>query len=112
MTVEPTRRFRRDVRGIGSAQIRRRLDQVIQELIEADNITEVTGVSRLRADGQHYRIRIGDYRSGNHNGWRDGRPAPFPCTGAKSTATFRDCRRTAAISGSAVATGPSLIVRS
>ena len=64
MTVEPTRRFRRDVRGIGSAQIRRRLDQVIQELIEADNITEVTGISRLRADGQHYRIRIGDYRLG------------------------------------------------
>ena len=64
MTVEPTRRFRRDVRGIGSAQIRRRLDQVIQELIEANNVTEVTGVSRLRAEGQHYRIRIGDYRLG------------------------------------------------
>ena len=44
--------------------MRRRLDQVIQELIEADNITEVTGVSRLRAEGQHYRIRIGDYRLG------------------------------------------------
>lgn len=64
MIVEPTRRFRRDVRGIGSAQIRRRLEQVIQELIEADNITEVTGVSRLRAEGLHYRIRIGDYRLG------------------------------------------------
>jgi mRNA interferase RelE/StbE len=64
MTVEPTRRFLRDVRGIGSAQIRRRLDQAIQELIEADNITEVAGVSRLRAEGQHYRIRIGDYRLG------------------------------------------------
>ena len=64
MTVESTRLFRRDVRGIGSAQIRRRLDQVIQELIEADNITEVTGVRRLRAEGQHYRIRIGDYRLG------------------------------------------------
>ena len=64
MIVEATRRFRRDIRGIGSAQLRRRLDQVIQELIEADNITEVTGVSRLRAEGLHYRIRIGSYRLG------------------------------------------------
>lgn len=64
MIVEASRRFRRDVRGIGSAQIRRRLDQVIQELIEADNNTQVPGVSRLRAEGQHYRIRIGGYRLG------------------------------------------------
>lgn len=64
MIVEATRRFRRDVRGTGSAQIRSRLDQVIQELVDADNITEVTGVRRLRAEGQHYRIRIGGYRLG------------------------------------------------
>ena len=64
MIVEATRRFSRDVRGIGSAQMRRRLDQVIQELIEADNITEVSGVRRLRAEGEHYRIRIGGYRLG------------------------------------------------
>lgn len=64
MTVEPSRQFSRDVRGLGSAQIRRRLDQVIQELIGAASITEVSGIRRLRAEGQHYRIRIGDYRLG------------------------------------------------
>ena len=64
MTVEPSRQFSRDVRGLGSAQIRRRLNQVIQELIGAASITEVSGVRRLRAEGQHYRIRIGDYRLG------------------------------------------------
>ena len=64
MTVEPSRQFSRDVRGLGSAQIRRRLDRVIQELIEATSITEVSGVRRIRAEGQHYRIRIGDYRLG------------------------------------------------
>ena len=37
---------------------------MIQELIEAANITEVSGVRRLRAEGQHYRIRIGGYRLG------------------------------------------------
>ena len=64
MNVEPTRLFRRDVRQLGSAQIRRRLDRVIQELIEADNITNVAGVERMTAPGLHYRIRIGDYRLG------------------------------------------------
>ena len=64
MIVEPTRRFRQDARQIGSPQLRRRLAQVIQELAEADHITEVSGVSRLRAEGQHYRIRIGGYRLG------------------------------------------------
>ena len=64
MTVEPSRQFGRDVRQLGSGQIGRRLDRAIQELIEAANITEVSGVRRLRAEGQHYRIRIGDYRLG------------------------------------------------
>ena len=64
MTVEPSRQFSRDVRRLGSSQIRRRLDRAIQELIEAADITEVSGVRRLQAEGQHYRVRIGDYRLG------------------------------------------------
>ncbi len=64
MTVEPSRQFSRDVRRLGSSQIRRRLDWTIQELIEAADITEVSGVRQLLAEGQNYRIRIGDYRLG------------------------------------------------
>ena len=64
MTVEPGRQFSRDVRRLGSSQIRRRLDRTIQELIEVADITEVSGIKRLLAEGQHYHIRIGDYRLG------------------------------------------------
>ena len=64
MNVEPTRLFLRDVRQLGSAQIRRRLDRVIQELEVASSFTEVSGVRRLTAEGKHYRIRIGSYRLG------------------------------------------------
>lgn len=39
-------------------------NQVIQKLTEADNITEVVGVQRMTAPGQHYRIRVGSYRLG------------------------------------------------
>ena len=64
MIVEPSRQFIRDVRRLGSGQIRQRLNRTIQELIETADITAVNGVRRLRAEGQHYRIRIGDYRLG------------------------------------------------
>ena len=64
MNVEPTRLFRRDVRQLGSAQVRRQLAQVIQELTEAANIEEVNGVSRMTARGGRYRIRLGNYRLG------------------------------------------------
>ena len=64
MQVEPSRLFRQDVRRLGSAELRRRLDLVIQELRAADNITQVTGVSRMTARGEHYRIRVGEYRLG------------------------------------------------
>lgn len=64
MQVEPTRLFQRDVRLLGSAQIRSRLNQVIRELMEADNIAEVAGIERMTALGFHYRIRIGGYRLG------------------------------------------------
>ena len=36
----------------------------MEELERASNIIEVSGVKRLRAEGRHYRIRIGDYRLG------------------------------------------------
>ena len=59
MNVEHSARFSRDLRQIPSAQLRRRLALKIEELEEASNIIEVSGVKRLRAEGRHYRIRIG-----------------------------------------------------
>lgn len=64
MIVEPSRQFSRDVRRLGPGQIRHRLDRTIQELIDSADISAVSGVRRLRAEGQHYRIRVGDYRLG------------------------------------------------
>ena len=64
MNVEYSAGFSRDLRQIRSAQLRRRLARKIEELEAASNIIEVSGVTRLRAEGRHYRIRIGDYRLG------------------------------------------------
>ena len=64
MKVEPTRLFRRDVRNIGSADLRHRVEQIIEELIAASSITEVRNGRRMTARGEHYRFRIGQYRLG------------------------------------------------
>ena len=58
MIVEPSRQFSRDVRRLGPGQIRHRLDRTIQELIDSADISAVSGVRRLRAEGQHYRLGI------------------------------------------------------
>lgn len=64
MQVEQTRLFRRDIRRIGSAQLRHQVDLRIQELAAAPTIRDVGGVRRMVGGGEHYRIRIGDYRLG------------------------------------------------
>ena len=81
MTVEPSRQFSRDVRRLGSSQIRRRLDRTIQELIEAADIRQVSGVRRLQAEGQHYRIQNRRLTPGHHDGRRKSRLAPLPTPG-------------------------------
>ena len=64
MIVEPSRQFSRDVRRLDSSQIRHRLNRAIQELIEAADVTEVSGIRRLQSEGRHYLVQIGDYQLG------------------------------------------------
>ena len=65
MNVERTPAFNRDLRRLRSAATLRQLEQVISELTAASNLMELANViRRLRAQGRHYRIRVGDYRLG------------------------------------------------
>ena len=64
MEVEFRTSFTRDLRRIRSAQLRQRVLRKVEELEAASTIEEVSGSRRLTADGQHYRVRIGDYRLG------------------------------------------------
>lgn len=41
-----------------------RVRQVIQEIEEAQNIHSIRNLKKLKAQGNHYRIRIGDFRLG------------------------------------------------
>ena len=64
MNVERTSAFNRDFRRLRSARTQRQVESVIEELTAASNLTELTNVRRLQAEGRHYRIRVGDYRLG------------------------------------------------
>ena len=57
--------FRRDIRRIRNADLHRRIQRKITEIEAAATINEVPGIGRLRSErGNHYRVRIGEYRLG------------------------------------------------
>lgn len=65
MELEYRASFVRDLRRIGSAEIRRRVERIMGHLESAATIADVAGAVRIRsASGRYYRIRIGDYRLG------------------------------------------------
>jgi mRNA interferase RelE/StbE len=41
-----------------------RIQAVIEEVENAENLGEVNNIKKLQVDGDYYRIRIGDYRIG------------------------------------------------
>lgn len=64
MEIEFTSSFIRDTRRLRNPELQVRIERTIEELEQAAGIEEIAGAARLRGPGQHYRIRIGDYRVG------------------------------------------------
>ena len=65
MNLEFKKSFARDLkRKKHEKQFLERVKQVIQELDDAENILEIKNLKKLGAEGNYYRIRIGDYRIG------------------------------------------------
>ena len=62
MEIEFTSSFTRDFRRLRSAELRTRIDRIINDLESAAGIEAVPGAVRLKGPGLFYRIRVGDYR--------------------------------------------------
>ena len=64
MEIEYRASFACDLRRVRSAEMRRRVLRLIEELEEASALTEISSVRSIAGDGRYYRARIDDYRLG------------------------------------------------
>ncbi|BAY79641.1 hypothetical protein NIES25_61260 (plasmid) [Nostoc linckia NIES-25] len=64
MNVEFKKSFEKDLSKIRDETLLQRIQAVIEEVENAENLAEVNNIKKLKADGDYYRIRIGDYRIG------------------------------------------------
>ena len=64
MEIRYHRQFSRDLRRLRNPSLAAQVEQVIEELKAASNIGDMRGVSRMTSAGEHYRIRIREYRLG------------------------------------------------
>ena len=64
MEVQFRKSFEKDLSRLRDEALLTRIKAVILEIEEADNLEDVSNVKKLKAEGDYYRIRVGDYRIG------------------------------------------------
>ena len=64
MNVEFRKSFEKDLSKIRDAELLQRIQAVIEEVEAIDSLLDLTNVKKLKAEGDYYRIRVGDYRIG------------------------------------------------
>ena len=65
MNIEFKKSFARDLKKKAKdANLRLRIQEIIQQVEDADRVAEIKNLKKLRAEGNYYRIRLGDYRIG------------------------------------------------
>ena len=64
MKVEFSNGFARDIGRIRNQSIRERIEKAIEQIERIDNFKEASNIKKLRVSGNHFRIRVGNYRLG------------------------------------------------
>ncbi len=65
MRVLFAKSFAKDLRNHRKNQeLRKQIQKIIENVEQAEAVTELTNLKQLKADGWYYRIRLGDYRIG------------------------------------------------
>ncbi len=64
MKVEFRKSFEKDLGKIRDGELLDRIKDTIESIEGSESILEVNNVKKLKAEGDYYRIRIGDYRIG------------------------------------------------
>lgn len=64
MNVEFRKSFEKDLSKIKDVELLQRIQAVIEEVESIDSLTDLSNVKKLKAEGDYYRVRVGDYRIG------------------------------------------------
>jgi mRNA interferase RelE/StbE len=64
MKVEFKKSFEKDLSKVRDVELLQRIQAVIEEVETIDSLADLTSVKKLKAEGDYYRIRVGDYRIG------------------------------------------------
>lgn len=64
MKVEFRSSFARDLRKVKDQDLKKKIQEIIEHVEQAQSLQEVTNVKKLRGSDRYYRIRIEDYRIG------------------------------------------------
>lgn len=64
MKVEFRKSFEKDLGKIRDKELLARIKAVIEEVENSNSLLDISNIKKLKADGDYYRIRIGDYRVG------------------------------------------------
>ncbi|MFQ4142755.1 type II toxin-antitoxin system RelE family toxin [Chlorogloeopsis sp. ULAP02] len=64
MKVEFRKSFEKDLGKIQDEDLLLRIKTVIEQVETAESLLEISSIKKLKADGNYYRIRVGDYRIG------------------------------------------------
>jgi mRNA interferase RelE/StbE len=64
MQIEITKRFGKQVIQCQDRNIRVKLSIIINDILKANNLSEIRNIKKLKGAKDFYRIRIGNYRVG------------------------------------------------
>ncbi|MCL1465681.1 type II toxin-antitoxin system RelE family toxin [Argonema galeatum] len=64
MNVEFRKSFEKDLGNLRDEALLQRIKAVIEEVEVAENLGNLSNIKKVKADGDYYRIRVGEYRIG------------------------------------------------
>ncbi len=64
MNIEFRRSFEKDLQKILDADLLTRVQEIIEEFENAESLTEIRNIKKLKGEEEYYRIRVVDYRLG------------------------------------------------
>lgn len=64
MKIEFRKSFEKDLGKIRDGDLLAKIKAVLEEIESAETLLDINNIKKLKADGNYYRIRVGNYRIG------------------------------------------------